>query len=262
MKIVVVGSGNVAVQLGLAFKAAGHDILCVIGRSKIAAQRAGLTLETAYQNNFDKIPPCDFILIAVSDTAISPVAKKIKAHDAIVLHTSGSVSISTLKAEFEKCGVIYPVQTISKNDVIDFGQVPFCIEASDAFSLRKIKKLALSISDNLSVMSSEKRKVLHLAAVIANNFSNHLFTLAADVLKKHKMDFSLLIPLIEQTAKKINSVSPSLAQTGPAKRADKKIISEHLKMLSYNKSLQSLYALLSKSIEQKNRKWKKILNKS
>ncbi|HNR20549.1 MAG TPA: DUF2520 domain-containing protein [Bacteroidia bacterium] len=255
MQITIVGSGNVAIQLGLAFKEAGHKIVSVIGRSTVNVKRAAQILKAPSATGFKKIPASDFIIIAVSDSAIPSIVKKLKtafrSSSSIVLHTSGSVPIDVLKTHFTKCGVIYPVQTISANDYINFQNVPFCIEASGKTALSQIKKLAASVSDNVQVMPSQKRKILHLSAVIANNFSNHLFTLAESVLHKHSISFDLLKPLIEKTAEKINTVSPSLTQTGPAKRGDKKVIKEHLKLLSYNKTLKQVYALLSKSIEKK-----------
>lgn len=251
MQITIVGSGNVAIQLGLAFKEAGHKIVAVIGRNAVSVKRAAQIFKAPFATDFKKIPPSDFIIVAVADSGIASVIKKIRAFNGVILHTSGSISIDVFKTKFKKYGVIYPVQTISANDYINFQSVPFCIEASDKSSLTKIKKLASGISDNVQVMSSQKRKILHLSAVIANNFSNHLFALAESVLIKHKISFNLLKPLIEKTAQKINTVSPSKAQTGPAKRGDNQVIREHLRLLSYNKSLKQIYTLLSKSIEKK-----------
>lgn len=255
MQITIVGSGNVATQLGIALKEAGHKIVGIVGRNALSVKRAAQILKAPSTTDFKQILPCDFIVVAVSDIAIASVVKKISLalgdKQPIVLHTSGSISIDIFKTRFKRYGVVYPIQTISANDYINFQNVPFCIEASDKSSLAKIKKLALDVSDNVQVMSSQKRKFVHLSAVIANNFSNHLFALAEGVLRKHKISFDLLKPLIEKTAQKIYTVSPSVAQTGPAKRGDKKIIKEHLKLLSYNKTIKQVYALLSKSIEKK-----------
>lgn len=252
MDVVIIGTGNVATQLGLALKQAGHKIVTVVGRNTIRAKGLAQILRTGSTGSFNNIPKSDFILIAVSDHSIELISKKIPASvSSVVMHTSGSVAIDVLKKRFKKCGVFYPVQTISVNDYLDFRNVPVCIEGYDKPTEKKIKQLASGISDNVVKLSSVKRKTLHLAAVITNNFSNHLFVLANEILKKNKIPFNLLLPLIEQTAHKISIASPVTAQTGPAKRGDKKVIKEHLRMLNNQKKLKEIYKLMSDSIASK-----------
>jgi predicted short-subunit dehydrogenase-like oxidoreductase (DUF2520 family) len=145
---------------------------------------------------------------------------------------------------------MYPVQTFTKDRQIDFKHIPFCIEGSDAATAKKILTLAKSVSQNVVKLNSHQRLKVHLAAVFANNFTNHLFTISEKILRKEKIPFDILHELIATTAVNVWNDSPSKAQTGPAMRGDKKIIEEHLKMLSGEKEIQELYKLITKSIER------------
>ncbi len=233
-KIAIIGSGNVATHLKTALKKAGHKIIAVKGRSKISA--IGKT--------------ADLYILAIKDDAIDSVVKQLKLASKIVVHTSGSISIDTLKDSSKNIAVLYPLQTFSKHKAIDFNNVPIFVEANNKQTLSILIQIAKSISSNIHSISSKQRQVLHLAAVFACNFSNHMYELASQVLKKNNIPFNVLIPLIDETANKIHFGSPAEMQTGPAIRRDKKIIKKHLKLLSKNKNAKKIYAQLTKSIQK------------
>ncbi len=251
MKIVFIGSGNVATQLGLALKAANHRILQVYGRSESGAKSLARKLSASYVLDLKKISgEADIYIVAVSDSAIKEVINKIRITDTVILHTSGSVPISVFEKKFKNFGVLYPVQTFSANHALDFKTVPVCIEANNTLTEKKIRALAKSLTKKIHLLDSRQRKRVHLSAVFANNFSNHLFTLAERILEKENISFDLLRPLILETAMKVQKNPPSEMQTGPAKRGDTAVIREHLKMLGDKKEFRAIYRLISKSIEE------------
>jgi predicted short-subunit dehydrogenase-like oxidoreductase (DUF2520 family) len=146
--------------------------------------------------------------------------------------------------------VFYPVQTFSLKHPVSFKNIPVCIEANNALAQKKITALAKTITKKIHYINSDQRKKIHLAAVFANNFSNHLFAIAEHILKRENISFDLLRPLILETAMKVQNGSPLQMQTGPAKRGDAGVIEEHLKMLSNKKALREIYKLISENIEE------------
>ena len=175
-------------------------------------------------------------------------------HDALVLHTSGSLPLQVLKPLGKRYGVLYPLQTFTKKRVLDFSEIPLCIEAVNSATLKDVRELAGILSNHIEEISSDRRKILHLAAVFANNFVNHLYTLADGILQREGLDFNLLRPLIFETAHKVLSFSPEQAQTGPAKRGDEGILSMHKALLKNDSKLLNLYTILSDSIRQTEQK--------
>ena len=189
----------------------------------------------------------DIIIIAVPDESIGKIAIDLKYRNQIIVHTSGSVSIDVFD-ELHQFGVLYPLQTFTRDMEIDLTDVPFCIEASDPEVVDSLKSLAHKLSNSVVDMNSQLRKDLHIAAVTVNNFSNHLYHLASDYLKEKGLSFDLLKPLIMETARKISDVSPEEAQTGPAKRGDIKTIEEHAEMIEKDLELKKVYTLFSEQI--------------
>ena len=249
-KIVIIGAGNVATQLGLALKKSKHTIVQVYSKHKYSASKLADALNCDYTNSFEKINPTAHIyIIAVNDDSIIEVSKQLRLRDKIVVHTSGSVAINLLKPVSANIGVFYPLQTFSKNTKVDFSIIPICIEANNAATIKVLQAIAKSMSNNVQKIDSEQRKKIHLAAVFACNFSNHLYAIASSILASANISFDVLKPLIEETAKKIKSISPEQAQTGPAVRNDVKTINDHLKMLSDSKQHKQLYKLISRSIK-------------
>ena len=248
-KITLVGAGNVATQLGLALIKSDHQIVQVYSKRKQSASQLGKLLNCDFTASVKDIKTnSDIYIIAIKDDAIEDLSKTLRLSDKIVTHTSGSISMEALLPISKKYGVFYPLQTFSKNKTADFKNIPICLEASDIDTLKTLNELAKSISNNVQTINSEQRKTIHLAAVFASNFSNHLYTIASGILERKNLSLDILKPLIEETAFKIKNNPPAQMQTGPAIRGDKKIMDRQLKLLSGNKKLQILYKLMSQSI--------------
>ncbi|PKD16148.1 hypothetical protein APR41_10160 [Salegentibacter salinarum] len=244
-EVVILGAGNVAFHLFKAFsKAENTRVIQVYNHRKESLKYFEEHTDTT--SNISDLKPAYFYLLALKDDVIYEISENLKDIPGIALHTSGAVSIKTLE-RLDNFGVFYPLQTFSKNKSVDFAEIPVCIEANSAKNLGKIKKLALEITKDVREIDSEQRKALHLAAVFVNNFSNHLYTIGAEICEKNQVDFSILKPLIKETASKIESLSPEAAQTGPAIRNDQKTIEAHLALLSKNH--KDIYSLLTQSIQ-------------
>lgn len=249
IKISIIGSGNVATQLGLTLHNEGYLISQVYSRSIKNAEILSKKLKAKAIVDLKKLSADSSIyIISVKDDAIESVAKQLKLKDQIVVHTSGSVSIDILKKTSKNYGVFYPLQTFSKEKNTTFKTIPICIEANNNTTSTSLQYFAKSISANVQKVNSEQRKKIHLAAVFACNFSNHMYTIAEQLLAKDQLTLDILKPLIEETANKIKDNKPSKVQTGPAVRNDKKTMAAHLKLLKKEKDLQKIYELLSKSI--------------
>ena len=249
MNIVLLGSGNVATHLGKALKLAGHIITEVWSRTFENAQILASLLESKAVAEISKISQqADIYIISVNDDVIADVAASIPVHDKLIIHTSGSAEIELLENFSLHYGVLYPLQTFSKEQELEFKEIPLVLEGSSEIIEGVLKEIALQLSPKVHFLSSEQRRALHLSAVFACNFTNHLYALADDLLKMHALDFDLIRPLITETARKVQSNAPKNVQTGPAKRKDKKIIDKHLQLLKADPELQKLYQLLSQSI--------------
>ncbi|HKR06684.1 MAG TPA: Rossmann-like and DUF2520 domain-containing protein [Bacteroidia bacterium] len=251
MKIVIIGTGNVATQLGIAFREAKHEIMQVYGRNKAHAKTLAKKLNTAFISDLKKINlQADIYLVAVSDSSIEAILKGLKLTKQLVAHTSGSISMNVFKKRFLNHGVFYPVQTISKNMPVDFKTTVICIEANNGPSQIKLHRLAQSISKETRLINSAQRRWLHLAAVFVNNFTNHLFHIGDDILTKNGLWPELLMPLINQTVNNLKDKTPSEVQTGPAVRRDKNTIDRHLKMLEKYPAYKKIYKDITQSIQQ------------
>jgi len=254
LSIVIIGTGNVAFHLATALHKSNHTILQVLGRNKMAAAELAKKVKAKSESDFKKVnTTADIYIIAVKDDAIEKVAAQLKLNNKILLHTSGTINTKALKASSKNYGVFYPLQTFSKNKKVNFSDVPICIEANNKTTASTLVALAQSISKKVYVINDTQRRNLHLAAVFACNFSNHLYAIAAQMLQKNKLSFDLLKPLIAETAEKIKEQTPAQAQTGPAVREDDKTINTHLKMLSKNKTLKKIYTLMSEEIIKQKR---------
>lgn len=251
-RIVMIGAGNVAHHLAPALLKAGLELCQIYSRSIDSARALGIKTGISYTADLFAIyPDCDIYIFCVSDDSILALYKSIRINKkAIILHTSGSVPLDIFKSLTDRYGVLYPLQTFSKKRVLDFREVPLCIEASQPEVLKVVRELAENLSHCVQEISSEKRKKLHLAAVLANNFTNHLYAIAGNLLEEEGLGFDLLRPLIFETAHKVMLLTPYEAQTGPARRGDESILELHKKLLQKNRKLQSLYTLLSDSIKK------------
>jgi len=248
-KVILIGAGNVATQLGKALNNAGHLILQVYSPTRKSAIVLAKKINAQPITDLKKLnTTASIYIIAVKDDAIPELVKQLKFREQLVVHTSGSVDLSVLKNASKNHGVFYPLQTFSKNKSVDFSSIPICIEGSNKSTTKSLKLFAKSISKNVHEINSSQRKVLHVGAVFACNFSNHMYAIAASLLAKHKLSFDLLKPLIIETADKIKEHNPVLMQTGPAIRNDKKTMDAHLKLLATDKELKTIYKLISDHI--------------
>jgi len=253
-KIVMVGAGNVAWHLAPALEAAGCAVSQVYSRSEEkAAELVSHLYQAEVQTQLDfSGSSAELFILAVSDDAIAEVAQQIKLPaEAVVVHTSGGQSLEVLaKAPTEQIGVFYPLQTFSKPRPVDFRDIPICLESDDNEVLHRLTKLARSISRQVKLINSEERARLHVAAVLANNFTNHLLQMAEQLLHDHQLDFALLHPLIEETVAKALEIGPAQSQTGPARRHDEKTINHHLKYLRmYDPAYAKVYKALTQHIQ-------------
>jgi predicted short-subunit dehydrogenase-like oxidoreductase (DUF2520 family) len=249
--IILIGAGNAASHIGLALYNAGYKITQVYSRTKKSAAALAKKTNAEAINDLKKLDlTASIYIIAVKDDAIAEVASQLKLKDKIVVHTSGTASIDVLQNVSKNYGVFYPLQTFSKNKAIDFRAVPICIEANNRSTASSLEYFAKSISSSVQKVNSDQRKIIHLAAVFACNFTNHMYAIAEDILVNNKLSLDVLKPLIEETANKIKSNSPLAMQTGPAIRGDKKTMDAHLKLLSGNKKLKEIYKLMSESISK------------
>lgn len=243
IKVILLGSGNVATHLFQAFsKANGVEVVQVFSRT--ISKDFPETLQTS---DYKEIKAADVYIICVSDSAISSVSSQLSFENRLVVHTSGSSDLNLLDSKNKK-GVFYPLQTFTKNKAVDFSEIPICLEAENVSDYNFLEKVANSISKNVYVISSEQRKALHVSAVFVCNFTNHLYTIGNTICLENNIPFEILQPLIEETAKKIKSLSPSEAQTGPAIRNDKKTIEKHIDFLT-NENQKEIYKILTKSIQ-------------
>jgi predicted short-subunit dehydrogenase-like oxidoreductase (DUF2520 family) len=246
IKVAILGFGNVARHLYAAFLSTPEiEIVQIYNRSK---GMITLEIETDFTSDLSEIIEADVYIIAIPDDGINDFSEKLPFHNRLVVHTSGGVEMEVLSEKNSK-GVFYPLQTFSKESAVDLTTVPICLEASNTSDLKTLKKLANCISEKVVEISSEDRQKLHLAAVFINNFTNHLYHISEEIVTENNLDFDLLKPLIMETAKKVKILSPGEAQTGPAKRNDKKTIEKHLDLLN-NDQYREIYKIITKSIQQ------------
>lgn len=246
LNVVILGTGNLSRHLFEAFsKAKGVDVIQVVGRN--LNDLAWFSHHSAVSNDFTEIFDADVYLIAVKDDAISEVSEFLADKKGIVAHTSGAMTMNAIQAP--KRGVFYPLQTFSKGRSVDFKTIPICIEASDTTSLNKLTQLGRCISENGQEIDSVQREKLHLAAVFVNNFTNYLYGVGESLCLENDVSFDLLKPLILETAQKVQSMSPKIAQTGPARRNDGKSMQKHLDLLT-DEQKKTIYTLLSNAIKE------------
>lgn len=252
-RISIIGSGNVATSISKSIVNKGFTLVQVCSRKIENAQF--LIDQLASENNIEATSgfsnlneDVDCYIVCVSDDAIEGVLQDFPIKDKLIVHTSGSVGMSVFKG-FKLCGVFYPLQTFSKENPIAFDGVPLCVEGNSREVVEVLLQFGRQLSNKVEELTSQQREVLHLAAVFACNFSNYMYDVAYDLTSKNKIDFSILLPLINETANKIKNQVPKAAQTGPAKRNDQKIIAKHLTMLENNPN-KELYQLITKLIQK------------
>lgn len=254
LEVAIIGVGNLAQHLYNAFaECPSIDIVQVVGRNAQALDHFEKSAATS--TDFKNIADAAIYIIAVSDTAIPTISKYLTHKKGLVVHTSGSVSMDVL-ADQSRYGVFYPLQTFTKDRKVAINSVPFCLEAHNETDLELLKKLAGRLSEKVYGVDSEQRKVLHLAAVFVNNFTNHLYHIGKEICDEKGLPFEILQPLIQETLDKTEQLSPYDAQTGPARRGDSETIENHLGQLK-NSQYKKVYEVLSESIGKLYRETKK-----
>ncbi len=248
MKVVLIGSGNVSSVLGKLMLAKGHEILQVISRNETHAALLAKELGAKADTEFQKVnPKADICVVAIADDALYTIDKTMDLNGLLIVHTAGSVSREVLQKTSTRYGVLYPLQSL-RAGTVHIPEIPFLVDGNDDETSRDIYSFAASLSDKVSMATDEQRLKLHLAAVASSNFINHLLTLTEAYCEKEGVDFKLLFPLLSETVNRIQELSPSEVQTGPAIRNDQETIKKHLVMLSENPELQKIYLVMSKSI--------------
>ena len=234
MNIVIIGKGNVATNLDYAFRKRG--VAC-----QMVSSREGL----------DQLPPANVYIYAVRDEALPDVvAQVVGVGKSLHLHTSGTIPITVFGDDKPHAGIFYPFQTFSKARVIeDFSTVPVFFEARGIDDISAVYSLALTITSHVYEASQQDRERLHVAGVFTNNFTNLMYTMAAELLRNTHIPFSALLPLIDETAAKIHTLAPRDAQTGPARRGDENVMNHHMQLL--NEEQREIYRLLSDAIKKR-----------
>lgn len=261
MEIVFIGAGNLATQLSLAFQRAGHSVTQVFSRTETNASALASRLGCKWTTSLDHvrtdahlyvISVCDSALQQVAETLFSvmqsaPVADgSLTGRRGLFVHTAGSMSVQLLP--MERTGVFYPMQTFGKNNDVDFSQIPVFVESRTDEEL--LNRLASQLSRKVYVLDGSRRKLLHVAAVFACNFTNHMYDLSSRILQEYDIPFDVMLPLIDETVRKVHLMSPREAQTGPAVRYDQNVMHCHEQMLR-DENMKRIYQLLSESIHDK-----------
>ena len=249
MQIVIIGSGNVAYHLAKAFTKKNIPLAQIFGRNEEDLSKISQELHIPYSTNI--LEDADLYIICVSDSSVENVSQLITKKDCLVARTSGSLSKEILVGEYRKSS-FYPLQTFSKSKELDYSKIPFFIETENAADKDFLFQLASQISENVMESSHEKRKYIHLTAVFACNFVNHLFSKAKEISDAQEIPFDYFLPLIDETVKKIHEIEPKFAQTGPAVRNDTRVLELHEQLLkdeslaiykTMNHSIKKIYSL-------------------
>ncbi|MGD1845034.1 MAG: Rossmann-like and DUF2520 domain-containing protein [Salibacteraceae bacterium] len=248
-RLSLIGSGNVATHLGKALTAVQVPVQQVLSRNAVQGKALSDTIGADFTTDFSQLhPETELCILAVSDDAVATVAAQLPKLSCLLVHTSGAVPMQQLATYGARIGVFYPLQTFSKDRTVDFAQLPVCIESAQENDLPLLESLARRLSPKCYQVDSEQRKMLHLAAVFVNNFTNHMYQIGAELLAEARLPMDLLHPLMEETAQKAQTGLPKDWQTGPARRGDERVLKGHEQLLSEHPDFQKIYTLVSQSI--------------
>ena len=244
----MIGAGNVATHLSRNFYSKGHNIVAIAARSKNSADKLARQVKAEPISSIREMPTdLDIVIISTTDSAISEVVKEIPDIKGIIAHTSGSISLDTIKDFKPRAAVLYPLQTFSKGTDVDISKVPFFLEASDETTLKTLKNIAQELSEHIYEADSTLRSRLHVAGVLSSNFPIYLLEMARKVLAEENLPLSLIKPLVEASIDKAFMSSPLEALTGPAKRGDTDIVKRQSESFS-NSNYKDIYDSISKAI--------------
>jgi predicted short-subunit dehydrogenase-like oxidoreductase (DUF2520 family) len=247
ISVVLLGAGNVATHLYKAFSKA-ENVSVVQWYNRTRSKISSYANEVNITDRLEELKEADLYILAVSDDSIAKLSQDLPFKNRLIAHTSGSMAMHDLDKKNE-ISVFYPLQTFSKDSDLDFTEVPICIEVYQKQNRQLLKDLATAIGCKSHKISTEQRQSIHLAAVFLNNFTNQLYRIGHEICEANHIEFDIMKPLILETARKIQNMSPYRAQTGPAKRNDKKTIKQHLKQLE-NEEHKAIYELLTASIKK------------
>ncbi len=254
IKVVLIGSGNVATHFALALQKQGHEIVQIFSKNKANANALSIKTSAQATNQLSDLQDnADLYIISVSDKAIADILSSVDFSTKKVIHTAGSIPLSIFPENIKNAGVFYPFQTFSKDREIDFSQVPLCIEANNSDFEKFLLNLAKQLSTNVQLIDSEKRRYLHLSGVFACNFVNHLYDIAGNILNQQNIDPKIILPLIKETAAKVEKLTPLQAQTGPAVRNDTESLKKHIDLLTSTPEYQEIYKWFSEQIYKKSK---------
>ncbi len=249
MRVVIIGAGNVASVFGRLISAASHEIIQVYSRSISSAQSLGKELGCSFVDNLEAVDlTADIYILAITDNALQNIQDSLFLGDKLVVHTAGSVSKKVLSNISSQYGVLYPLQSLRKDQSADQSIIPLLIDANKESVLSIIEQFAFTLSSVVCIVGDDKRLCLHLAAVIVNNFTNHLYTLTAEYCKNEEVDFKMLQPIIEQTALRLRANLPADLQTGPAIRNDQSTLDKHIQALANHPELKTIYLIFTESL--------------
>ena len=248
MRIVIIGSGNVATVLGRLLKKNNHQIIQVMSRHLDHAKLLATELGCSY-TNYDGVTDtnADLYLVAITDGVLFDLNKSFNLGNKLIVHTAGSVTKDVLKDISTNYGILYPLQSLRKEMEI-IPEIPVLVDGNTDEAITLIEDFAKTISANVKRAGDDERLKLHVAAVVVNNFTNHLCFLAQEFCHKENIDFKLLFPLLQETAKRITQFAAKDIQTGPAFRNDVYTLDKHLRILSTHPKLKYLYLKLTDSI--------------
>jgi len=250
MKVSLIGSGNVATVLGRKIIAAGHQVLQVFSPNEKHAATLAALLHSGFTSSWNNIERhADLYIVAIADHSLQQIAKNISLHNKLVVHTAGSVSKDVLNKVSVNYGVLYPLQSLRK-EIQELPRLNLMVDANTEDNLTLIHDFAKTFGDGVETADDATRLKLHVAAVIVSNFSNHLFSLAENYCAAEKLNFNLLLPLLEETANRLRYGSPTQMQTGPAFRNDLETIQKHLEALSNHPALKQVFVTLTESIRE------------
>jgi predicted short-subunit dehydrogenase-like oxidoreductase (DUF2520 family) len=234
--------------MGSQVAAAGHSLLQVVARNEAAAAALAAEWGCGYTTRWEELEPdADLYIVSVSDRALAELGGRLSLPGRLVVHTAGAVPLSALAAVSERHGVLYPLQSLRK-EIRPFPEFPLLIDAARAEDLALLDGFARSIARQVQRADDALRIKLHVAAIFANNFTNHLYSLSADFCRREDIDFSLLLPLIEETAQRVERYDPRTVQTGPAIRGDRATMDRHLEILTNYHNMSALYRVFSDQI--------------
>lgn len=250
MKVVIVGSGNVATVMGSRIAASGHELLQVVARNEAAAALLAAEWGCGYTTRWETIDRgAELYIVSLSDRAFPELAQTMSLPGKLVVHTAGAVSLDALASVSERHGVLYPLQSLRK-EIRPFPEFPLLIDAHRPEDLATLETFARTIARQVQRADDALRLKLHVAAIFANNFTNYLYTLAADFCRQEGVDFSLLLPIIRETGGRLEQHAPKDVQTGPAVRGDRPTMERHLEVLSKYHNMNELYRLFSDRIQE------------